>query len=125
MSKAERTSGTVAALAIAAWAAVLLIAFLSNRGSDIGQTFNLAAKGGGGPVFGLGFFDSLNGFCAATLIVVAWAGVGKTIRRSLPADADENGSRSFRFAIDASIGAAIWSLVWFLLGLVGAYSSPI
>jgi hypothetical protein len=116
-------SGRVLALSVV-WALGLLIAFLSYRGEDVGQLSHLAGGLGGGSYFGgSGLLHSLLGATIALLILLAWFGPGRTIANALGILTSE-GSRWLTFAGATAIGAAAWSLVWFLLGLVGAYRKP-
>ena len=74
-TKVENSSSTPAALLTAAWAAVLLIAFFANRGSDVGQMGRFVGNLGGGPLFGWeGFSDSLVGGMMAIAVLhgLAW-----------------------------------------------------
>lgn len=112
-------------IAAAAWAVILLAAFLANRGSDVGKLSSLARGLGGGPLFGEEFFDGLVGLVAACLVLQAWIGLGRVVGLLVPdiAAAAQERSLFLKLAIDAAIGAALWSLVWFFLGLLGLYSA--
>lgn len=110
------------AIIFAAWAMILLIAFLANRGSDIGQLPNLAGNFGGGPVVGAGIIDSLVGVVIACLIAAAWFGIGSFILSAIKPEMAENRSVALDLAIKIAIGAAFWSLIWFFLGVAGAYN---
>ncbi len=111
------------AILAALWAVVLLVAFFANRGSDVGQLQKLVGNLGGGPLFGNGFIDSVVGTLAAFLIVVAWFGVGNFAASFIKVAKAEDHSHILEFAMKTAVGAAIWSLTWFFLGIAGAYSS--
>jgi len=113
----------LAALVFAAFAIVLLNAFLSHRAMDEGQLGILAGNLGGGPWFGWeGFRDSLVGTLAALLILVSWFGLGSLIGRLALVAEDDKPASFLNIVIPAAVGAAIWSLVWFFVGLIGGYS---
>ena len=71
---AEKTDKPVdsiglAAVGFAVFAVVLVVAFLSYRGSDVGQLPNLLGNLGGGPLAGFeGIRDSIAGSIAAGMI---------------------------------------------------------
>jgi hypothetical protein len=107
---------------IGLWAVVLLIAFFSYRGSDIGQIGRLFGNLGGS-VFGTeGFRDSLVGGLFALLILISWFGVGSFLTLFIKRERPENHSHILEIVIDVAIGAAVWSLTWFFLGLLGLYN---
>jgi hypothetical protein len=114
----------LAVIVFAAWALLLLIAFLAYRGADAGQLPRLLSNLGGGPLFALaGFRDSLLGLCIAALIFLAWYGLGSLISSFIKGSTDGNYSRWLEFARNTAIGAAAWSLVWFFLGLLWLYKA--
>jgi Dolichyl-phosphate-mannose-protein mannosyltransferase len=119
----QKGSFGLPAILAALWAVVLLIAFFANRGSDVGQLQNLIGNIGGGPLFGSGFIDSVIGAAAAFLIVVAWFGVGNFAASFIKVAKAEGHSHILEFAMKTAVGAAIWSLTWFFLGIAGAYST--
>ncbi|CAN5791713.1 hypothetical protein BH24ACI3_BH24ACI3_09930 [soil metagenome] len=108
---------------VAAWAAVLLIAFFANRGSDVGQIGTPFGNLGGGPIFGLGIFESLIGAVIAALIGSSWFGLGCLITRMFQVTPAADHSHVLEFARKTAVGAAAWSLIWMLLGSVGAYGT--
>ena len=114
--------GALAAL-FAVWAALLLFAFLWNRGSDIGQLGSLLHALPGVPLFGAGLAESLIGFVLAALIGLSWFGTGASVLRLLPEMRTEIRSGILDLSIASAVGAAVWSLVFFLLGLAGAYGA--
>ena len=109
-------------LIAAAWALVLLIAFLTNRGSDVGQLQKLIGSLGGGPLVGTGFVDSVVGAIVALLIVISWFGVGNFVASFIKVTKSENHSHILELAMKTAVGAAIWSLTWFFLGIADAYN---
>lgn len=114
--------GALAAL-FGVWAALLLFVFLWNRGSDIGQIGNLLHVLPGVPLLGSGWIESIVGVVASAMIGLSWFGTGAFVLRLLPKINDENPSRIFNLAISTALGAALWSLVFFGLGLAGAYNT--
>ncbi|MBC7898579.1 MAG: glycosyltransferase family 39 protein [Saprospiraceae bacterium] len=113
----------VPAIIFGALAVALIIAFLSFRGSDVGQLPNLIGRIGGGPLLGgTGLVDSLAGAVIAFAIAVSWFGVGSFAVSFIKVFQRENQSRFLDLAMRTAIGAAIWSLIWFFLGLAGAYN---
>ena len=112
------------AIFAALWAIVLLIAFFANRGSDVGQLQKLIGNLGGGPLVGNGVVDSLVGGALALTIVGSWFGVGNFAASFIKTAKNENHSHVLELAMKMAAGAAIWSLVWFFLGIAGAYSTP-
>ncbi len=113
------------AIAIAVWAAGLIVAFLAFRGSDVGQLGRLLGNLGGGPLGGSGVGSSIVGAVVAFLIAVSWFGLGNFVASFVKTDKNENHSHVLELAMKTAIGAAIWSLIWFFLGLVGAYSRAV
>lgn len=127
MSKDLNKAGafSLAAVAVAAWAGVLLIAFFANRGEDVGKLGQFVGNLGGGPFIGSGIFDSLVGVLVAGAIAAAWFGIGNLIvSRAIGPDAANENSHLFNAIVSLAVGAAVWSVVWFVLGLVGLYSRP-
>jgi hypothetical protein len=122
--KVEKSSFGIAALLIAVWSVVLLIAFFANRGSDVGQLGKLIGNLGGGPLFGWeGIRDSFAGGLVAIVILIAWFGLGSLITKFVRRERNENHSHVLEIVINVAIGAAGWSLIWFFLGLAGAYNT--
>lgn len=110
------------AIIAALWAVILLIAFLANRGSDVGQLQKLIVNLGGGPLAGTGILDSIVGAVAVLLIVIAWFGLGNFGASFVKTTKGENHSHVLELAMKTAAGAAVWSLTWFFLGVAGAYS---
>ncbi len=128
MSKDLNKAGafSLAAVAVAVWAGVLLIAFFANRGDDVGKLGQFVGNLGGGPLAGAGIVDSLVGLLIAGAIAAAWFGIGNLIVSRL-VSFESAGERSYllNVVLSFALGAAIWSFVWFLLGLAGLYSRPV
>lgn len=112
----------MAAILAAIFAVFVLVSFLSHRGADVGQLGRLIGSLGGGPIFGIGIFGSIAGAAIALLIAGAWFGIGSFAASFVRVSKEENRSRLLDFAIKSAAGAAIWSLMWFFLGLAGAYN---
>ncbi len=111
----NKNSDGLAALLFAAFAAAAVMAFLYFRGSDVGQLPKLVGNLGGGPLFGSGIVDSLAGIVIAVLIGISWFGLGSVITRVVKRESRP--SKLFEIAFATAIGAGIWSLIWFFLGL--------
>ena len=105
------------AIAVAVWAAVLIIAFLANRGSDIGQIGRLFENLGGGPLGGSAVADSFIGTIVAVLIAASWFGVGNFVLGFIKTAKNQDHSHVLELALKTAAGAAIWSLIWFFLGV--------
>lgn len=121
-TQTEKNGFSVPATAIAVWAAVSIVAFLSNRGNDIGQIGKLFENPGGGPLAGSGVVASLIGVVVAFLIAAAWFGVGNFVLSFIKTERCEEHSHVLELAMKTAVGAAVWSVVWFFLGIAGAYS---
>ena len=66
---------------------------------------------------------SCGGAVVAALIVVAWYGVGDLLVRRAPRSDDDRVGDILSVARTVAYGAGVWSLVWFMLGVAGAYST--
>ncbi|MBP6004982.1 MAG: glycosyltransferase family 39 protein [Pyrinomonadaceae bacterium] len=118
------SSTGIAAIGFAVFAIVLLAAFFANRGADVGQLGTLAGNLAGGPLFGFeGLRDSVVGSLAAAIIGISWFGLGSFVFSFIKIGRSEAHSHLLELATKIAIGAAIWSCVWFFLGLAGAYSA--
>jgi len=118
------TSFGLPAIAVAAWAAVLVATFLANRGSDVGQVGKLFGNLGGGPLGGSGIVDSFAGALVAVLIGFSWFGTGNLALSFVKTERSESHSHVLELTAKMAVGAAIWSMIWFFLGVAGAYSKP-
>jgi hypothetical protein len=117
----NRGAGTTAAIVFAACAVALVIAFLGFS-DDVANFPRSLADLFGGPLFGAeGFRDSAVGAAVAILIGIAWLGMGSFVLRFVEVERAENHSHLMELAIRIAAGSALWSLIWFLLGSVGAY----
>lgn len=115
--------GTLPAVLCAAWAIVLLVVFLAYRSSDVGQLPMLIGDLGGGQLFGVtGFRDSVVGAVVAGVIATSWFGLGSFVSSFIKVSNDENHSHLLEVSIKTATGAAIWSLIWFFLGIAGVYN---
>jgi hypothetical protein len=124
-AEAKQGNGNLAAAAFAAFAGVAIVAFLAYRGSDVGQLTTLAGNIGGGTWFGLeGFRDSFVGAVIAVLIGIAWFGLGNFAVSFFEREEHENRSHLLELAVKTAAGAALWSLIWFFLGIAGLYGAP-
>lgn len=128
-TRAERI-GVVAVAG--AWWLSLAVAFLLNRGDDVGRLPALAAavlaSMARGPVWGLaGGLSSIGGLVMAILMVLAWYGLGDVTLRAVAARrAPEPGEAPLMAGAERLLlGAAAWSLIWFLLGVVALYRVPV
>lgn len=130
MSARAREIGVV--VVAGAWWIFLAITFLWNRGDDVGRlpalTASFAVSLAHGPVLGLGgLLASLAGTTLAALIGLAWYGLGAAITPGLPGlrHRPTREDRTAEIADVTLLGAAAWSLVWFLLGTVYLYRVPV
>jgi hypothetical protein len=115
----------IAAVASVWWLA-LAGAFLSNRGDDVGRLPTLIpgalAAIFRGPVFGPAGLQSLAGVAIAASIGLAWYGLGDAIVRRLPSSGSPESTEPVMAVAGRGLaGAAAWSLIWFLLGLLPLY----
>lgn len=121
-SNPRQESNSTPAILFAAFAVVCLVAFLAYRGSDIGKLNSLIGDLGGVPLFGPSIIDSFIGGLVAIVILVSWFGIGTFVFRYLKTAKGENHSHVLELVRNVAVGAAITSMVWFLLGLAGLYS---
>src|SRR4028118_594447 len=98
----------------------LICVFLSARGADVGRLPQFSSGLFSGDLFSsAGFVNSLLGLLIAFLIAAAWFGLGKLITRVFDKDESFN---ALNLSRNCAVGAAVWSLIWFSLGLLGGYS---
>lgn len=114
-----QTGSNTAAIILAVFAIVCVAAFLSFRGSDVGQLPQLVGNLGSGPFWGSGVEGSIAGIAVAEFIAIAWFGLGAFVAQFVLKTDHRPGL--FLIAQYIAIGAGIWSLVWFFLGSLGAY----
>ena len=126
-TKVENSNSSYwAALLIATWTTILLAAFTANRGGDAGQLGSLIGRLGGGPLFGFeGFRDSFVGGLIAAAILISWFGLGTLLTSFIRRERAEQRSHVLEIVINIAAGAAVWSLIWFCLGLFGFYNAPV
>ena len=122
MSEAkENNSNQNLAVVIFSGLTVLLVAvFLSSRGEDVGRLPQLLGSIFNGDLFSFGgFSNSLLGLLIAFLIVAAWFGLGKFFTLLFEKEEILN---ALNFARNCAFGAAVWSLIWFFIGLLNGYN---
>lgn len=124
MSDANHRSNSTAAILLAVWAAGLVIAFLFNRGADVGQIGKLF-ESSGGALGGSGVVDSFFGGLSAFGIAAAWFGLGNFVVSFVKTTPSRSHSHVLELAIKTAVGAAIFSLIWFFLGVAGLYWRPV
>jgi hypothetical protein len=121
-AKHQNSNNGLVAAAFAVWAVALLVAFFTYRGSDVGQLGKLIGNLGGGAIGGSGIVDSLVGLLVAACILICWFGAGWIAEYSTSPRA-ENRSKILKLVTRIAAGAAVWSLLWFFFGILGAYTS--
>ena len=126
---ALRISPLVASVCTAAWGVALIAAFLLNRHHDVaylpGWLARAARELAAQPTIGAaGLFQSTGGVLIATLVVVAWWGLGSAILRFI-VSSRELGSRALDWSIRCLLGAGAWSTLWLFVGLVKLYRTPV
>jgi len=119
----KQGQGNLAAVTLAAFATVLIIAFFSYRSGDIGQLTQLVGDLRGGPIVGNAMVESLYGIASAILILLSWFGLGSIVDGVIVSATDDDGSEAMHFVRSTAIGAAVWSIAWFFLGVAGFYNS--
>ena len=131
-STAADTPRTIASATItAAWGAALVIAFLAHRGSDVGQlaaTVRLVAITlvNDKLVHAATLAHAAVAVAIAAAIVGSWIGLGDALTRltrgRLGIADIGTGGRALAVAQRAGVGAGVSSLVWFGLGVAGAFT---
>lgn len=124
-STTTKPDNGAAAMIFAVFSVVCVVAFLSLRGGDIGKLDSLVGNLGGGPMLGVGIIDSLAGGLAAFLLLLGWFGTGTFFSRFIKLPRTEGHSHVLELVRAIAIGAGVWSIVWFFLGLAGQYSRPV
>ncbi len=120
----NKSSNGIAAMVLAVFAVVCVIGFLSFRGIDIGQLPKLVGNLGGGPLFGFeGFRDTVVGSIVTVFIGASWFGLGSFVSSFIRVSIGANHSHALELAMKTALGAAVWCLILFSLGLVGGYVS--
>lgn len=126
--KSETKNSSLALILTVLWAVVLLFGFLSFRGDDLGKLGSLLKNLTDGKLFGTGGFgESVAGVLAASLITASWFGFGSLITNLIKkffaqAEDSETDSLFLETARSFAIGAGTWSLIWFFIGIFGAYN---
>jgi hypothetical protein len=116
-----RNAYSPAAVIFAVAAGGLVAVFLANRRSDVGQ-LGILLGGPTGSLFGEAILSSLAGLLIALSIGAAWFGLGNLITSLIPVQTE---NRCLDFAIRTALGSAAWSLIFFFIGIAGAYYSPV
>lgn len=122
-TEAQSNNNSLIAVATAAWAIVLLIAFFANRGEDVGRLGQLLGNFGGGPLFGFSIFDNLLGVFIATLIFVVWMAPRYRIRLGSIRERADGRSHILQVCVNAGVTIAVISFLFFFLGIFGIYGS--
>ncbi len=120
--KPKKGSGT-AAIIFAVFAAACLIAFLAFRGSDIGQLPKLVGNLDGWPLVGSDGIGHLFNSLRALAIGMAWYTLGSLVLSLMRRRIGPDFSLPLQVIVSFAVGAAVWSLVWFFLGVAGLYST--
>ncbi|KXJ98415.1 MAG: hypothetical protein UZ17_ACD001002770 [Acidobacteria bacterium OLB17] len=115
---ADRSSG---GFVVALWAAILLVVFTAFRSTDLLSLPSLLSGLGGGPLFGPEAVDSIVGVLAAGLLFLAWFGLGSLLNLFLRGERRPTDSHILEIAGTTAAGSAIWSIVWFFLGVAGFF----
>jgi hypothetical protein len=121
MSKAKEINSnqTLAVVIFSGFTIIFAAVFLSGRGEDVGRLPQFLSGLFDGNLFSTdGFGNSLLGVLIASLIAASWYGLGKLFTRSFERT---NVFNALNFAVSCACGAAIWSLVWFFVGLANGY----
>lgn len=111
------------AIIIALWAAMLLVVFVAFRSTDLLRLPSLIGDLGGGALIGSGIVDSFAGAVIAVIIFLSWFGLGTFVAGFIHTERKDGDSHVLELARNAAVGAILWSLVWFFLGLFGVYNS--
>ncbi len=124
MAEVTKKNSSNVAFLIAIWSAVLVTLFVAFRSSDLLKLPSLVGNLGGGPLFGgEGVLASIGGLAVAGLILIAWHGTGTFLFRYLKTERGDAHAPLLEIVQNIAVGAAITSLLWFFLGLLGLYSS--
>ncbi|MBA3766366.1 MAG: glycosyltransferase family 39 protein, partial [Acidobacteria bacterium] len=114
---------------------LLIVAFLSFRGSDVGRLPThalsfLRSLTMGSPFGTGGLAASILGVLIAALVSLSWYGLGDLVvhlaRKGHVEEtgSDQRSSRAFEWARGCALGAGVWSLLWFALGALKLYRRP-
>lgn len=124
MANRSEHQNSLPAIIFAAFAVACLGAFLAYRGEDVGKIGTLVGDLGGGSWFGSeGLLASVAGAFIAGLLAISWFGLGNFIASFTKVSKSEEHSHLLELAMKTSLGAAIWSMVFFFLGIAGLYRS--
>jgi hypothetical protein len=120
--ESKQSNQHLVAAAFAVAAAALIVAFLAYRGSDVGALPRLIGNLGGGSLLGNSIVFSLYGTAAATMILFSWFSMGIIISEFAGLNSGFEKSPALVLAGNVAVGSAIWSLIWFVFGVLGLYS---
>jgi hypothetical protein len=110
-------------IAIFIWSAILIGCFVYFSRDEFGQFSSSFSNAFSGSLVGSdGFFASLAGFAIALSIFLSWIGLGSLAAKFLNCFDHENASVYTKFAYKATLGAGLWSLIWFFFGVFGIYN---
>ena len=118
-------------LLVAGTGLLLLTLFFQQRGDDAGRLPELLgasiASLAREPVFGAaGLAATLGGLVVAAAIMLAWLGMGDLVMRGLARRAPGAAEpRALDLATRTLVGAGVWSVLWFFLGVVHLYRAPV
>src|SRR5262249_39069969 len=107
------------------WGVALIAAFLLNRRHDLaylpGWLARDARELAAHPTLGSqGLLQSFGGAVVAVLLLVAWWGLGRLVRRNAVGRM-KLGSRALEWGVACLLGAGAWSTIWLLVGLMKLY----
>src|SRR5215469_2377732 len=108
------------------WLLALTVAFFLHRGDDAGQLSALLAHAFAAltrqPLAGtVGAAASVGGLLVAGLMVLAWFGLGDAVLRALRIRRMHGDPPPLAIAARCLYGSALWSMVWFTLGVAHLY----
>jgi len=122
----------VSFLLASAVALVLLAFFFQRRGDDVGRLPELLgaliASLAREPIFdAAGSAAALGGLAVAAAIVLAWFGAGDLVMRGFapPPSTSPPEPLALDLATRTLVGAGVWSIIWFFLGVIHLYRAPV
>ncbi|MFN0278047.1 MAG: ArnT family glycosyltransferase [Pyrinomonadaceae bacterium] len=113
----------MAAMVFAVFAVACIVVFLANRGSDVGQLPKLVGNLGGGPFFGDDVLTHLFAGFETLIIGGSWLVTGLLVIFIIKKHVDLQMVGRIELVASYAVGAAVWSFIWFFLGIAGAYSA--
>ncbi len=110
-------------IAVFIWSVILIGCFVYFSRDEFGQISSSFANAFSGSLFGSeGFFNSIIGLLIALSVFLSWIGLGSFASKFLNCFDHENVSVYTKFACKTTLGAGLWSLVWFFFGVFGIYN---